>query len=146
MVALLIVLQIVGPSPFPFQRLYPTGYRKQTHYIIIDSLIATRITQKPGIYTHQHASFSSLLVSSGKHGGRSSSWLSEEERIGASVVQSSKKSDSLKSQVGSRLLTSVKKVQRPFSIPGSLLAFCHIFGLIMLRILQGRKWKHRNGT
>ena len=57
MVALLIVLQTVGPSPFPFQRLYPTGYRKQTHYIIMDCLIATQVTQKPGTYTRQHDSF-----------------------------------------------------------------------------------------
>ena len=107
MVALLIVLQIVGPSPFPFQRLYPTGYRKQTHYIIIDSLIATRVTQKPGIYTRQHGSFLSLLLSSGKHGGRLYSRLTEEEVVGDSVVHSSKKSNSLKSQVGRGLLMSV---------------------------------------
>ena len=40
MVVLLTVLQIVGSSHFPVQRL-TYGYRKQIHYSIIDLLITT---------------------------------------------------------------------------------------------------------
>ena len=60
-VILLTVLETVGTSRSPLQRLCPTGYRMQTHYTIIDSLIATQATENPERYTHQCDSFSSYL-------------------------------------------------------------------------------------
>ena len=60
-VVLLTVLETVGTSRSPLQRLCPTGYRMQTHYTIIDSLIATQATENPERYTHQCDSFSSYL-------------------------------------------------------------------------------------
>ena len=108
-VILFTVLQTVSTSPFPFHRLCSTGYKKQTHYVINDFLIAAQVTQNPGRYTHQHDSFSSLLLSSVKLGCRLSFWPSEGEWAWSSVVHFSKKSDSLRSHVGRGLLTSGKE-------------------------------------
>ena len=128
MVVLLTVLQTVGTSHSPFQRPCPIGYRKQTHYTIIDSLISSQATEKPERYSHQLDNFSLLLLIS--------NW-------GADCPPDSQKENGYETQLstylrylipwghvwGGGFILQVKKGQLLFSIPGSVLAFCLRFSI-----------------
>ena len=73
--------------------------------------------------------------------------LSEGEWISDSVVHFSKESDSLRSHVGRGLLISVKERATTFFVSQALYQhFACIILFIILRILQGREWRHGDGS
>ena len=126
MVVLLTVLQSSGHFPFPYHRVFPTRYRKQTHYSISNLLIAIPSYTKTW---DTDTSIWKLLFLTSKFnsnwswggGAGCSPGLSEGELAEGLVVHFS---NNLISWGHMGLLTSIKQGQLPFSAPSSVLTFC----------------------
>ena len=125
MVLLLTVLQSSGHFHFLHHRVCPTSYRKQTHYSIIDLLIATLSYTKT--WDTDTSIWKLWFLTSKFNSNWGGGWggcspgLSEGELAEGLVVHFSK---NLISWGHMGLFTSIKQGQLPFSAPSSVLTFC----------------------